>query len=62
MEKKIINLIKDSEGGSCLTCGSKEATIKMKIQRINPEDNITSFHICDECVARMQQDIQKICE
>jgi protein-arginine kinase activator protein McsA len=62
MVKKIINLTKDNEGGSCLTCGAKEATIKMKIQRINPEDNITSFHICDECVAKMQQDIQKICE
>ena len=62
MEKRIINLIKDSEGSSCLTCGKKEATVKVKIQRINPEDNITSFHICDECLVKMQQDIQKICE
>lgn len=62
MEKKIINLIKDNDGGSCLICGKKEVTIKVRIQRINPEDNITSFHICDECVVRMQQDIQKICE
>ena len=30
MEKKIINLIKDNEGGSCLTCGNKEATVKVK--------------------------------
>ena len=62
MEKKIINLIKDNDGSSCLTCGAKEATVKVKIQRVNPEDNITSFHVCDECVARMQQDVHKICE
>lgn len=62
MEKKIINLIKDNGGSSCLTCGNKEATIKVRIQRIKPEDNITSFHICDECVVRMQQDVYKICE
>lgn len=62
MEKKIVNLIKNNDGGRCLTCGNKEATVKVRIQRINPEDNIISFHICDECVARMQQDVHKICE
>ena len=62
MERKIIELIKSNDGYGCLTCGKKEATIKMKLQRINPDDNITSFYICDQCLVKAQQDIQKICE
>ena len=62
MEKKIIELIKDDSGCGCLTCGVNNATVKVKIQRIHCEDNITSFYICDECLVRIQKDVHKICE
>lgn len=62
MEKRIIELTKINDGCGCLTCGADKATIKVKIQRIKREDNITSFYICDECLVRMQQDVQKICD
>lgn len=62
MEKKIIELTQDKEGAHCLTCGADDGNIKIRIQRINPMDNITSFHICDKCLSQMQNDINKICE
>lgn len=62
MENKIIELTQSKEGGHCLTCGADNGNIKIKIQRIDPVDNITSFHICDKCLSQMQKDIQKICE
>ena len=62
MEKKIIELIKDDGDCGCLTCGADKATIKVKIQRVHRDDNITSFYICDECLVRMQKDVHKICE
>lgn len=60
MEKKIINLKKCNEG-SCLTCGKNDATIKLSINRIKYDDSIITFHICDECLAKMQKDIE-VCE
>jgi hypothetical protein len=62
MENKIIELTQGQEGRHCLTCGSDDGNIKIRIQRIKPVDCITSFHICDKCLAQMQKDIQKICE
>ena len=62
MENKIIELIESKEEYHCLTCGSENGNIKIRIQRIKPVDCITSFHICDKCLAQMQKDIQKICE
>lgn len=62
MENKIIELTQNKGGHSCLACGAKDGDIKVRIQRINPVDCITSFHICDKCLAQIQKDIQKICE
>ena len=62
MEKKIINLTKETEGGTCLLCCEREATVKVTINRVKYDDNVIGFHICDSCLSRMQQDIQKICE
>ena len=62
MEKKIISLIKDNEGGTCLLCSEREATIKIIISRIKYDDNVISFNVCDRCLSKMQQNIQKICE
>ena len=62
MEKKIIELTDNKEGNHCLTCGADDGHIKIRLQRLNPVDCITSFYICDKCLSKMQQDIQKICE
>ena len=62
MEKKIINLTKEADGGTCLLCCEREATVNVKINRVKYDDNVICFHVCDKCLAQMQQDIQKICE
>ena len=62
MENKIIELTQSKEESHCLICGADNGRVKIRIQRINPVDCITSFHICDKCLSQMQQDIQKICE
>lgn len=62
MENKIIELTQSKEGNHCLTCGANDGHVKIRLQRINPVDCITSFHICDKCLSQMQQDIHKICE
>lgn len=61
MEGKIIKLQKYNSG-SCLICGQRDATIKFSINRPKHDDNVTSFNICDECLIKMQKDIEKICE
>ena len=62
MEKKIINLSKETEGGTCLLCCEREATVKVTINRVKYGDNVIGFHVCDKCLSQMQSDIQKICE
>lgn len=62
MEKKIINLSKETEGGTCLLCCEREATVKVAINRVKYDDNVIGFHVCDQCLSQMQQDIHKICE
>ena len=62
MEKKIINLSKETEGGTCLLCCDREATVKVAINRVKYDDNVIGFYVCDKCLSQMQQDIQKICE
>lgn len=63
MEKKIIELTKVSDGRQCLLCCKREATIELKINRLlSYDDSVVSFHICDQCLSKAQQDIQKICE
>jgi hypothetical protein len=62
MEKKIIELTKIDYGNKCLLCCEREATIKLEINRVKYNDGVIGFEICDQCLSRMQQDIQKICE
>ena len=62
MEKKIINLAKETNTGTCLLCCEREATVKVKINRVKYDDSIIGFHVCDKCLSQMQSDIQKICE
>jgi hypothetical protein len=62
MEKKIINLTKETNVGTCLLCCEREATVKVEIGRVKYNDGVISFDVCDSCLSKMQQDIQKICE
>ena len=62
MEKKIIVLTKHSDGYECLLCCEREATVKVKINRVKYDDNVIGFHVCDKCLSQMQDDIHKICE
>ena len=62
MEKKIINLTKETGVGTCLLCCEREATVKVAISRVKYGDNVISFDVCDTCLAKMQNDIQKACE
>ena len=62
MEKKIINLTKETGVGTCLLCCEREATVKVEISRVKYNDSVISFDVCDSCLSKMQQDIQKICK
>lgn len=62
MEKKIIELTKINDGHQCLLCCEREATIKVEINRIKYNDGVIGFDVCDQCLSKMQSDIQKICE
>ena len=62
VEKKIINLTKETEGGTCLLCCEREATVKVAINRVKYDDNVVGFHVCDKCLSQMQEDMHKICE
>jgi hypothetical protein len=62
MENKIIELTKVNDGSKCLLCCEREATVNVEINRIKYDNGVIGFHICDTCLARAQQDIQKICE
>ena len=62
MEKRIIKLDKIKEETGCLLCCERLATVKLCIDRVKYNDSVISFHVCDECLSKMQQDIQKICE
>ena len=62
MEKKIINLTKETGVGTCLLCCERKATVKVEIRRVKYNDGVIGFNVCDQCLSQMQQDIQKICE
>lgn len=62
MGNKIINLTKINYECQCLLCCEREATVKMEILRTKYNDSVISFDMCDECLSKAQQDIQKICE
>lgn len=61
MEKKIIELTKVNDGHQCLLCCKNEATMKFELNRVKYGDSVISLHICDECLARMQKDIE-VCQ
>ena len=61
MEGKIIELTKSNDECTCLVCCKKPATVKMRINRLVLDDSIISFSICNECLAKMQKEIE-ICE
>jgi hypothetical protein len=62
MERKIIELNPADAYCKCLLCGKMGATVKMTINRTIYNDSVVTFNMCDECLSRAQQDIQKICE
>jgi hypothetical protein len=62
MEKRIIELTKINDGGKCLLCCDREATVHLEISRVKYNDGVIGFNVCDKCLCRMQEDIQKICE
>lgn len=64
MEKKIIELTKCREDHQCIICCQRDATTKVNIQRLVKinNDSLIIFFVCDECLSKAQQDIQKICE
>ena len=61
MEKKLIELTKNNEH-KCLLCCDKDTTVKLSINRAKYDDTVISIHVCNECLAKMQNDIQRICE
>ena len=62
MENKIINITKATEEYQCLICcNHKPAEFKIVIQRPEEEDIVTSFHVCNKCLSKMQRDIE-VCE
>ncbi len=64
MEKKIITLTKIDYGYECkcLLCCDREAIVKVEINRVKYNDGVIGFDVCDQCLSKMQGDIQKICE
>lgn len=61
MANKIIEITKANNDHKCLICCKNHTTIKMKINRLVNDDSVTSFHVCDDCLAQMQKEIE-ICE
>lgn len=58
MEKKIIELTKVNDRHQCLLCCKNEATMKFELHRVKYGDLVISFDICNECLTRMQKDIE----
>lgn len=62
MAKKIIELNKIEPGyRTCLLCCDSPAVVNLTINRVKYDDTVTSFNVCDECLAKMQRDIE-ICK
>ena len=62
MENKIIEVTTVDCDYTCIVCCDRHATTRIRIKRLAYEDNIASFFVCDECLAKMQSDVQRICE
>lgn len=61
MENKIIETIKVNNDYKCLVCCERQSTTKIRINRLVQDDTIVSFYVCDECLSRIQKEIE-ICE
>lgn len=57
-EKRIISLTKTYEKCKCLICCNNQATMKVSINRPMRGDIVISLCVCDECLAKMQKDIE----
>lgn len=62
MDNKIIELTKRKNDHLCLICCKKQAAFKFKVVRPAHDDIVMSFHVCNDCLVQMQNDIQKTCE
>ena len=62
MEKRIIELTKINDGHQFLFFFFREATVKVVINLAKYNDSVIGFDVCNQCLSRMQSDIQKICE
>lgn len=62
MENKIVEVNSVDCDYQCIVCCKQHATTRIRIKRLAYEDNIASFFVCDECLAKMQNDVKKICE
>lgn len=59
--EKIIEITKSKDEHKCLICCNNLATLKIKINRLVLDDSVISFSVCNECLAKMQKEIE-ICE
>ena len=62
MEKRIIELKQPNRNYQCVVCCERKATTTVNIQRLVDNSNLIVFDVCDNCLSKMQQDIQKIYE
>ena len=58
MKKRIIEVTKIDADYKCIICCENKSTTRIRIKRLAYEDNITSFFVCNECLAKMQRDIE----
>ena len=58
MTKRIIEVTKTDADYKCIMCCEKQSTTRIRIKRLAYEDNIASFFVCDECLSKMQKDIE----
>ena len=61
MKKEIIEVEKMDTDYTCIVCCKRPSSTRIRIKRLAYEDNIASFFVCDECLAKMQREIE-ICE
>ena len=60
MEKKIIVVTKMDNDYKCILCCDRKSSTRIRIQRLAYDDNIASFFVCDECLAKMQKEIKDL--
>jgi hypothetical protein len=58
MERKIIHLEDSNDNHQCIICCKRNATTRVKIQRLAYDDSIINFYVCGSCLSKMQKDIE----